>query len=1400
MNPNQSLCQAGVACLVLLGAAPAAATDTIAVTIDAPYRVPDAYVSTSFGPTPGAAVVAWWEKYKLYWGVQPHGDLACSYQIEIGSEGVLGRYGRVRLTGDCTGSDPIEATISCPAGYARVADVCEANGEPIEEKDTPAPCSSTAHPVNYTTGNKFLSETDLADWNGQGLGFRRSWNSFDGRWHFSYRQRLGEVQTSVYTVSIYEDNGRVVRFNEVGGQWRPDVEVRASLVHDGEYWLYTRSSGERQWFDHSGRLLRIAHPGGELVSLDYSGVDQVTIRDAYGNALALSLDAEHRVVAVTDPDDQIYRYAYDADGRLVAVSYPDATPAASGTNPFGEDNPVREYHYEDARHPLLVTGVTDENGDRHKTVDYDIAGRAVASGLADGSIDGSTLDYAHLQDALDPRVTVTNALGKGTVYHLQAYQGINRVTRIEGLASANCLADTRERSYYPDTGWLQRSWDRAGNATYHVYYTDPERYGLSRTRVEAEGTLQERRYTFDWEPGSRRLVRATLEGQWQADYRYDARGRLLGRALTDLTTFTEPYASQGQRREWSYQYSFFDTDETRVSLLLVDGPRGDAADVTRYEYSPRGFLLSVTNPAGHSTQYLEHNGRGQPGRMVDPNGVETRYRWSHRGWLLSTEVENGAADAVTRYTYDAAGNLTGVAMPDGRKLEYYHDAARHLLQVVDGGGNRITYTRDAAGNVTLETAEDGTGVVLRSIQYVQDELGRLRLLASPAYGERSVGYEYDANDNTSQVRAGGNPPLNAVYDSLNRRLELTHPDGYRSRYQHDAADQPVLVEDQRGLVTRYQYDGLGNLMRQVSPDSGTTDYRYDAAGNRLSALDAEGRLTSYAYDALNRLTGVGFNDTRLAIHFDYDDPGLGDYQLGRLSRVRDISGSQAWVYNALGQPVGIASVVGNRAYTWLFDYDPGGNLLSMSYPGGRRVDYNLDSLGQVVSVVTSAGPGAPVETLMSDANYLPFGPVQSFTYGNGLRREVGFDRAYAPATLQVSGEREVMDWGYEISAEDTVSGISDRLSPAGSQWFRYDAQKRLLGADAEVYGNLNFAYDGVGNRLFESVDSDGDRVPERESQYHYPSDSNRLSGVTSPDGVDFSLAHDATGNLTADSRSDRALTYNTANRLAAANIRGVAADYAYNGLGQRVIKTVSGGETTHFHYGSRGELLLESRPDGSSVREYIYLNGRPLAMVIEDDPVDPGNPQQLVSYSLGVEDGWLRESRQGSGTGGKLNTGSGRGIRVGDQKKELQYKSLLSFHLEAQPRGANLTGAYLVLHRKDSFVVGTPEALGAVTLDLSIGGFSGNPSLQLSDFDAPADFENTGQLQDGPIARADFGGAVLAALESALVAGGSVVQIRLQAATATDGNRKDDYLYYFSGDQGDENRRPRLVLEYQLAE
>lgn len=54
------------------------------------------------------------------------------------------------------------------------------------------------------------------------------------------------------------------------------------------------------------------------------------------------------------------------------------------------------------------------------------------------------------------------------------------------------------------------------------------------------------------------------------------------------------------------------------------------------------------------------------------------------------------------------------------------------------------------------------------------------------------------------------------------------------------------------------------------------------------------------------------------------------------------------------------------------------------------------------------------------------------------------------------------------------------------------------------------------------------------------------------------------------------------------------ASYTHNARGERV-KKVEGTATTVYHYGLNGELLAETDGAGATAREYVYLEGVPLA-------------------------------------------------------------------------------------------------------------------------------------------------------------------------------------------------------------
>ena len=151
----------------------------------------------------------------------------------------------------------------------------------------------------------------------------------------------------------------------------------------------------------------------------------------------------------------------------------------------------------------------------------------------------------------------------------------------------------------------------------------------------------------------------------------------------------------------------------------------------------------------------------------------------------------------------------------------------------------------------------------------------------------------------------------------------------------------------------------------------------------------------------------------------------------------------------------------------------------------------------------SADVNATATTLASSITYLPFGPMDSMTYGNSLVLTANYDQDYWPTSRSVN---TVFSHTYDT---DDNGNIIQK----GAWTYDYDALNRL---DDQNDGSTTtaFTYDAIGNRLTEN---DGSTTT-----YTYPSTSSKLSSVGSD-----SYTYDAAGNITSNDVLD--FVWDTAN-------------------------------------------------------------------------------------------------------------------------------------------------------------------------------------------------------------------------------------------------------------------------------
>ncbi len=610
-------------------------------------------------------------------------------------------------------------------------------------------------------------------------------------------------------------------------------------------------------------------------------------------------------------------------------------------------------------------------------------------------------------------------------------------------------------------------------------------------------------------------------------------------------------------------------------VKTINGPRTDVVDITKIDWGTDGNPAVLTNAAGHITRYTWYPS-GRLKTVTDPNGQVTTFTYTPRG-ILSSVAEG---TEVTRYTPDAVGNIIRVTMPDGSYLAYTYDNAHRLTEVADALGNRKKHTLDLAGNVTKEEVRDPAGALARTQSLFYDNVNRLKRIVDGKGKITDV--TYDANGNLKRVATPVGAVTTRFYDALDRLIQIVDPKGFITKQEWDANDNLKTVIDPRGLVTSYGYNGLGDNTTLRSPDTGATNMVHDAAGNVTSSTDARGQMTRTTYDALNRPTQRRYADGKIET-FRYDEGVNGK---GHLTSMTDLSGTTTWKYDIHGREIEKTQVVGTVTRTVRPSYDAAGRLATITYPSGKVIGYQYNVAGLPVTITLNGVP------MLSQIHYKPFGPADAWKIGGDGTVSRGFD----------------------LNGDVTGTGVKGSANPTGNiTALLRDAARRILTLGATGQATKSFEYSlrdeltlfKAGTALTQELthDKNGNRLTQKSTRgtaittesYAINPLNNRLASLTTGT-VARNLAYNANGSQTGDGTVTS--FYDARERLARVSKTAGSADYAINGIGERVKKSgalVPGG-AVHFLYDD-SRLLGEYGATGALVQETVWLGDLPVMVM-----------------------------------------------------------------------------------------------------------------------------------------------------------------------------------------------------------
>jgi YD repeat-containing protein len=263
------------------------------------------------------------------------------------------------------------------------------------------------------------------------------------------------------------------------------------------------------------------------------------------------------------------------------------------------------------------------------------------------------------------------------------------------------------------------------------------------------------------------------------------------------------------------------------------------------QYDALNRLTNRSSTGGYEVKWT-YTATGQRATMTDGSGA-SGYVYDVRDRLRTNTTPQG----TLRYTYDAAGNQTVVISDTagGVSVSYQYDALNRLTNVVDGrlsGTQNTRYEFDAVGNLSGYAYPNG---VTNLYQY--DALNRLTNLTWKSGAAARAEFAYQLG------LAGNRTNLAETINAVSRSFAWQYDALYRLTNETVSGTSPT------GGVG-YGLDDVGNRTNRSSSLSGVANQSLSYGVNdwlTSDTYDSNGNTTvsgpnSYQYDVENRLTNA----------------------------------------------------------------------------------------------------------------------------------------------------------------------------------------------------------------------------------------------------------------------------------------------------------------------------------------------------------------------------------------------------------------------------------------------------------------------------------------------------------------------------------------------------------------
>ncbi len=1013
------------------------------------------------------------------------------------------------------------------------------------------------------------------------------------------------------TQYVYDDahNRLLVREKLSGAKWRETAREYDSM---GRCIVERDALGNetlKEYDPSRAYPSRVTTPKGEETAYSYDTVGRrMSVSNTYGT-VEMAYNSRNFVTSRTDGEGYTSHKFYDRMGNLTAYYPPVQWEKKQGGY---------EYRRDFLERVVDIISPLREHRRVFRNFDGDIVSQIHPASYAKKGEDGEGTRYEYDTDGNCIRIYYPDGGVERRFYDADG----NMVKQVQPESYDAAADDGAGYRYaYDACGRLIQVRDPEGNVL-HTY----EYNGHGQVTREADGEGKETLYTYNglgWK--IREQIKVRKAGTEDSSMEANSSTEETGQALYRVIAYR--YDAQGNKVEEAYGQQEVEKDAEPENWHSI-----------HFSYDQNNHLTLVRDDFGAQMRY-DYDCLGNvtlEERAIEENIRSiVHYAYNKNGWQIRKTEEiqgNGPVQtAVTRYSYDANGNLIKITTPKGFEIHRSYDADDRLTEerVTDkksGIDRRVQYAYDEAGNVLKRTILGKDGECLET-GFGYDLKDRLTRRTNP--GGAVMRYLYDRNDKLSKAvspyayeqDSDNGAGTTYAYDSRGNRIRITNALGETvQELSYNLQNRPVMQKDPFGNRTEYSY-GLDGQVRDVrrfgdgswnggagdsaecggtmaqntaSRSSGNSQriiqqYEYNARGQIVGIVDGNRNPVSYDVDNWGRITGIGFADG-VREGYEYTPAG-------QVSRTTDGNGNSVqYRYNSFGK---VSERTDQSGYTETFQYDEEGNLSLHIDRDGRRLQRACNVFGKpVYEKATDAEGNNPN---ISTWHYDSLGRVIRAVC-DGHSYEYVYD-AQGNLKEKRSSGRRLVSYAY-----DRMGQVTEIKDPAGvCTRYEYD----ILGRRSRIYNEegleVRYGYDAL-NRISRIHYGNG-----VETAYAYDGDGN-ISSLETRAGenvlLSFAYQYDGNGNRTAKAGNqvsaavggitsgisvgnnalDISYRYDVRGQLLEERRNGASVCYAYDKAGNRIRKTDAKGATL-YRFNGKNQLIAEENNDGRNEFDYDRQGG-----------------------------------------------------------------------------------------------------------------------------------------------------------------------------------------------------------------